>query len=143
VTTTQSDVGVAVARLVRWLESNEAPAGLVTDDVFADLTFPRWRVQTEGGDALIRARQRLHPRLGKVVVERVDRTERGFTIEFEERWLDAGQNWYCREQMRCDLTGQAIAELSLYCTGDWDEARVAEHAAAVSLIRRRVVPLSQ
>jgi hypothetical protein len=143
VTTTQSDVGVAVARLVRWLESGEAPVGLVTDDVFADLTFPRWRVQTEGGDSLIRARQRLHPRLGKVVVERVDRTERGFTIEFEERWLDAGQNWYCREQMRCDLRRDSIAELSLYCTGDWDEARVAEHAAAVSLIRRRVVPLSQ
>ena len=28
-----------------------------------------------------------------------------------------------------------IAELSVYCTGDWDQARQAEHAAAVTLIR--------
>lgn len=135
-TATQADVDAAVARLVRWLESGRAPAGLLTADAFADLTFPRWRVQSAGADALISARHRLHPQPGEVRVQRVDRTERGFTIEFEERWADGGENWYCREQMRCDLTGQAIAELSLYCTGDWDEARVAEHAAAVSLIRR-------
>ena len=84
---------------------------------------------------MITARHDVHPQPGQVRVERVDRTERGFTVEFEERWVDAGQKWYCREQVRCDLRGDAIAELSLYCTGDWDEARVAEHAAAVSLIR--------
>jgi hypothetical protein len=26
-------------------------------------------------------------------------------------------------------------DLSIYCTGDWDEARQREHAAAVQLIR--------
>lgn len=134
-TATQADVDAAVARLVRWLESGQAPPDLMTADAFADLTFPQWRVQSEGDSALISARHRFHPQPGEVRVERVDRTERGFTIEFEERWADGGRNWYCREQIRCDLRGEAIAELSLYCTGDWDEARVAEHAAAVSLIR--------
>ena len=28
-----------------------------------------------------------------------------------------------------------IAEVTVYCTGDWDQARQAEHAAAVTLIR--------
>jgi len=134
-TATRTEVDTAVARLVQWLETGVAPAGLVTEDAFADLTFPQWRVQVQGGQELITARHDVHPQPGQVRVERVDRTERGFTVEFEERWVDAGQKWYCREQVRCDLRGDAIAELSLYCTGDWDEARVAEHAAAVSLIR--------
>ena len=29
----------------------------------------------------------------------------------------------------------SIAELSIFCTGDWDEARQREHAEAVQLIR--------
>lgn len=132
---TRAEVDTAVTRLVQWLESGVSPAGLVTDDAFADLTFPRWREQFCGGVALIKARHDFHPQPGRVRVERLDRTEHGFTVEFEERWADAEQNWYCREQIRADLRGDSIAELSLYCTGDWDEARVAEHAATVSLIR--------
>jgi len=31
--------------------------------------------------------------------------------------------------------GETIAEMSVYCTGDWDEARQFEHASAVKLIR--------
>lgn len=134
-TVTRTDVDTAVARLVRWLETGCPPTGLVTEDAFADLTFPHWRVQVEGSQELIKARRERHPHPGQVRVERVDRTEHGFAVQIEERWLDGGQRWYCREQIRCDLRGDAIAELSLYCTGDWDEARVAEHAAAVSLIR--------
>ena len=37
--------------------------------------------------------------------------------------------------MRIEVTDGAIAGLTVYCTGDWDEARQAEHAAAVTLIR--------
>jgi hypothetical protein len=33
------------------------------------------------------------------------------------------------------VTEGAIAELTVYCTGDWDQARQAEHATAVTLIR--------
>jgi hypothetical protein len=33
------------------------------------------------------------------------------------------------------VTDGAIAELTVYCTGDWDQARQAEHTAAVTLIR--------
>ena len=42
---------------------------------------------------------------------------------------------YAREMMRVEVADGAIAELTVYCTGDWDEARQAEHAAAVTLIR--------
>ena len=54
---------------------------------------------------------------------------RGYALKVEERWEDGGQQWYCREAFLCDLDDQGrIADFTLYCTGDWDEARVAEHA---------------
>jgi hypothetical protein len=68
-------------------------------------------------------------------VERVEQTGHGFTIEFEERWDSEGQRWYSREMIRADVVGDSIVELSIFCTGDWDEARQREHAEAVPLIR--------
>ena len=65
---------------------------------------------------------------------RADPTPDGFVFEFEERWNSEGQ-WYAREMMRIEVADGAIAELTVYCTGDWDQARQAEHAAAVTLIR--------
>ena len=76
-----------------------------------------------------------HPCPGQVRVERVEQTGHGFTIEFEERWDDQGQRWYCREMIRADVAVGSIVELSIFCTGDWDEARQREHAGAVQLIR--------
>jgi hypothetical protein len=39
------------------------------------------------------------------------------------------------EMMRIEVTDGTIAEVTIYCTGDRDEARQAEHAAAVTPIR--------
>jgi hypothetical protein len=64
-----------------------------------------------------------------VHLTRVDPTDRGFVIEFEERWEDQGQRWYAREMIRADVVGATIVELSVYCTGDWDERRQALHGA--------------
>ncbi|MFD0637224.1 hypothetical protein ACFQ9X_42305 [Catenulispora yoronensis] len=66
---------------------------------------------------------------------RLDATATGFVLEVEERWEQDGESWYCRELFRADVSDGAIAELSVYCTGDWDRARVAEHAAAVHLLK--------
>ena len=46
-----------------------------------------------------------------------------------------GEHWYCRELFRADTGDEGITRLSVYCTGDWDTARVAEHAAAVTMTR--------
>ena len=40
-----------------------------------------------------------HPFIGRVHVEGLDRTTRGFLLQFEERWDAEGQEWYCRELM--------------------------------------------
>ena len=34
-----------------------------------------------------------------------------------------------------EVTGGLVTEVTVYCTGDWDQARQAEHAAAVTLLR--------
>ncbi|WP_198676488.1 hypothetical protein [Kribbella monticola] len=132
---TPAGAATAVAKLIRFLETGVAPDGLFTPDVFIDLTLPQWRVQATTPDELVAIRLAGHPAPGQVRVTRVDPTDRGFTIEFEERWEQQGQQWYSREMIRADLTGAQISELSVYCTGDWDEAKQREHAAAVRLIR--------
>jgi hypothetical protein len=129
------DTSIAVANLIRFLETGDVPDGLFAPDVFADLTLPQWRVQTASAEDIIAERAAGHPCPGRVHVERVEQTDHGFTIEFEERWDSEGQRWYSREMIRADVVGENIVDLSIYCTGDWDEARQREHAAAVQLIR--------
>jgi hypothetical protein len=128
-------IQAVAARFVRYLETGVADDGLFAPDVFCDFTMPRWRLQAEGRDAALELRRRGHPSPGTVPRWRCDTTERGFVVEVEERWHEDGRDWYCREMMRADLRSDAIAELSVYCTGDWDAERVAEHASAVRLLR--------
>jgi len=122
-------------KIVRFLETGEAPDGLFRPDVFLDLTMPTWRIQTVGAEDLIRVRKEGHPGPSTVARWRSDPTPDGFVFEFEERWSSGGQQWYAREMIRAEVVDGAIAVLTVYCTGDWDQARQAEHAAAVTLIR--------
>ena len=133
--TTRSDPAAPVANLIRFLETGAVADGLFAPDVFADLSLPHWRIQTATAADIIAERVAGHPSQGQVHVERVEQTEHGFTIEFEERWDHEGQRWYCREMIRADVVGDTITELSIYCTGDWDEAKQREHADSVRLIR--------
>jgi hypothetical protein len=129
------ETSVAVANLIRFLETGTAPEGLFAPDIFADLSLPHWRMQTATAQDILAVRAEGHPFQGQVRVERVEQTDHGFTIEFEERWDHEGQRWYCREMIRADVVDDSIVEMSIYCTGDWDEAKQREHADAVALIR--------
>jgi hypothetical protein len=70
-----------------------------------------------------------------VIRRRSDPTPEGFVFEFEERWSHQGQQWYAREMIRASVADGAVAELAVYCTGDWDEARQQEHARTITLLR--------
>jgi hypothetical protein len=124
------------AALVRFLETGSADPGLFAPDVFCDLTLPTWRLQAEGRAATIALRTDNHPCPSRATRLRIDPTPRGFVVELEEEWVDgAGTAWYCREMLRADVGPEGIVDLAVYCTGDWDPARIAAHAAAVELIR--------
>ena len=122
-------------RLVEWLQTGDRPDDLFTEDVFVDLSLPLWRVQGQGVETIFGIREGGHPHPGTVRVEAVDRTARGFLIQFEERWSADRQQWYCRELIHCTVRGDRISELSVYCTGDWDEAVQRRHAEEVTLLR--------
>jgi hypothetical protein len=122
-------------KMITFLETGNAPEGLFSPDVFLDMSMPTWRIQTAGAEELVRVRKEGHPWPGTVTRWRTDPTPTGLVFEFEERWAAGGQEWYAREMMRMDVVDGEIAELTVYCTGDWDQARQDEHAKAVDLIR--------
>jgi len=132
---TATETSVAVANLIRFLETGTAADGLFAVGAFCDLSLPQWRLQAGSAAEILALRTDSHPFPGQVRVERVEQTGHGFTLEFEERWQHEGRRWYCREMIRADVIGDSIVELSVYCTGDWDEATVAQHAESVALAR--------
>ncbi len=134
-TETAPDATTTVARLIRYLETGEVADGLFAPDCFTDVTLPLWRLQGGTAEEGIAIRANGHPVNGEVTVARVEPTSRGFTLEFEERWTDQGQRWYCREMLRADVVGATIVEMAVYCTGDWDEAQQRRHGAEVALLR--------
>jgi hypothetical protein len=122
--------------LVRWLETGVRPDDLFAEDLFVDLSLPHWRMQEAGADRAVGIREVEHPFAGRVRVEALDQTSRGFLLQFEERWEAEGQHWYCRELIHCVVTDGRISELIVYCTGDWDSSVQRRHAEQVRLLRR-------
>jgi hypothetical protein len=120
---------------VGWLETGVRPDGLLAEDVFADLTVPHWRIQAVGPDATFHLREDSHPFRGAVTTRGLDRTSRGFLIEFEEHWAADGQRWYCRELVHGVVADGRVVELHIYCCGDWDEALQRRHTEQVHLVR--------
>jgi hypothetical protein len=134
-TAADDSVKELAAKFITLLETGVAPDGLFTPDVFTDFTMPLWRLQFEGADASVAGRLAGHPGPSRVPRSRLDATTTGFVLEVEEEWEQDGESWYCRELFRADVAAGAISQLSVYCTGDWDRARVAEHARTVHLPR--------
>jgi hypothetical protein len=124
-----------VANFIAFLETGEVAADLFAPDVFADVTLPTWRLQAADIDGLVAIRREGHPSTGRVTQHRVDLIPDGFVLEFSESWEQDGDEWSSREMMRASVHDGLIAEVSIYCTGDWNTQRVTEHAAAVTLLR--------
>ena len=121
--------------LIAFLETGTPPDGLFTPDVFCDFTMPQWRLQAQGIEEVVRLRKGGHPAPGRVPRSRFDATATGFVLEVEEQWEQDGDSWYCRELFRADVADDGISQMSVYCTGDWDSERVAQHSATVQLLR--------
>ncbi|NMN95613.1 hypothetical protein [Antrihabitans stalactiti] len=121
--------------VIAFLETGEAADGLFAADAFCDLTIPLWRIQARGHDDVVALRTTTHPDLGSARATRWEPTPSGFVLELTESWSSGGEDWTCRELMWAVVVDGEITDLSVYCTGDWDRARRAEHARAVTLIR--------
>jgi hypothetical protein len=123
------------AKFITFLETGTAPEGLFSPDAFCDFTMPQWRLQAQGAENVVRLRKSGHPATGRVPRSRFDITRTGFVLEVEEEWEQGGESWYCRELFRADVAEGAVAQVSVYCTGDWDRAQVERHRETVALLR--------
>ena len=123
------------AKFITFLETGVPPEGLFTADAFCDFTMPLWRLQFQGIENIVGGRKAGHPSPGHVPRSRFDATTTGFVLEVEEEWDQAGEAWYCRELFRADVADRSISQISVYCTGDWDQAQVARHRETVELLR--------
>src|SRR3954447_5689570 len=122
-------------QLVAFMESGAPPDGLLAPTVFCDFTMPLWRLQASGVDDVVALRKAGHPGPGRVPRWRFDPTPTGFVLQFEASWEQDGEAGPAREMARADVGADGITQLSVYCTGDWDAARRAEHAGQVTLLR--------
>jgi hypothetical protein len=135
-TMTEENVGRELAaKLITFLETGDPPEGLFTADAFCDFTMPLWRLQFQGVENVAGGRKAGHPSPGRVPRSRFDATTTGFVLEVEEEWDQDGEAWYCRELFRADVADGSVSQLSVYCTGDWDQAQVARHRETVELLR--------
>lgn len=108
---------------------------VLTDDVFLDGNPPLWRFQVQGRDNFHAWIQSFMPNGADTTVARTIPTATGFVTEFIGRHEDGGQEITDRKILLAEVLAGRIAELTVYCSGDWDAELRARHATEGPLIR--------
>jgi hypothetical protein len=108
---------------------------VLTDDVFLDGHPPLWRFQLQGRESFDAWIKSFMPEGADTTVVRTIPTACGFVTEFVGRHREGGEEMTDRKILLADVRGARIAELTIYCSGDWDAALRARHAAEANLAR--------
>jgi len=108
---------------------------VLTDDVFLDGHPPWWRFQLQGRDELATWLAGYSPCGAEITVVRTIPTVSGFVTEFVGRHEQHGEESTDRKILLCEVRGGRVAELTVYCSGDWDAELRARHAAEAPIIR--------
>ena len=106
-----------------------------TEDVFLDGHPPLWRFQLQGRDTFAAWLHGYSPNGADITVVRTVPTVTGFITEFVGRHDDDGEELTDRKILLCEVRGGRIAELTVYCSGDWDADLRARHAAEAPILR--------
>ncbi|WP_101947300.1 hypothetical protein [Mycobacterium sp. 3519A] len=125
-------LSAALAEMFRTAEVGD----LLTDDVFLDGNPPLWRFQLQGIEAFAEWYESYAPNgMDDVTVVRTVPTATGFVTELTERVHDGEEEITGRKMILCTVRDGRIAELTVYCSGDWDEELRARHAAEAPMLR--------
>lgn len=108
---------------------------VLAEDVFLDGHPPLWRFQLQGRDTFAAWLQGYSPDGAETTVVRTIPTATGFVTELLGRHDEDGEEMTDRKIILCEVRGGAIAELTVFCSGDWDAELRARHAAEGQLIR--------
>jgi hypothetical protein len=106
-----------------------------TDDVFLDGHPPLWRFQLQGRATFAAWLHGYSPDGADVAVVRTIPTATGFVTELVGRHQEHGDEITDRKIVLCEVRGNRISELTVYCSGDWDEELRARHAAEAPILR--------
>jgi ketosteroid isomerase-like protein len=107
-----------------------------TDDLFLDGHPPFWRFQIQGLDAFSRWLAGYVAHRPAVTVSHTIATASGFLTEHvsAEHDPDRGQIT-ARKVLICTVRDGRVAEMTVYCSGDWDADLRARHAAEAPIFR--------
>jgi hypothetical protein len=132
-TSTAERLSEALAEVFRTAEVGD----VFTDDVFLDGNPPLWRFQLHGIEDFATWYQSWKPDgMDEVKVIHTVPTASGFVTELTERNTeDDGNDITGRKIVLCTVRDGRISELTIYCSGDWDEELRARHAAEAPLLR--------
>lgn len=108
---------------------------VLADDVFLDGNPPEWRFQLQGRDSFDAWIKSFMPDGADTTVVRTIPTVTGFVTEFTGRHDEDGREITDRKILLAEVRDGRIAELTVYCSGDWDADLRARHAAETQLIR--------
>lgn len=122
-------------RLAGVLASGDAAEDLFTDDAFFDLNMPVWRFQIRGPKALADQLREIHRGDVSIAISRTEPTASGFVQEHVESELVDGELFSARRLVLATARDGRIAELVIYCSGEWDQALRDRHAVEAPMIR--------
>jgi hypothetical protein len=97
--------------------------------------MPVWRFQLQGREALGAQIARINQGPSRVEVLRTVPTGSGFVAEHVEHQDVDGEDLSARRLVLCEVHEARITEVTVYCSGEWDEALRARHAAEAPMIR--------
>ena len=77
----------------------------------------------------------IRPTAPTITVVRTIPTVTGFVTEFAGRHEENGEEMTDRKILLCEVRGGRIAELTVYCSGDWNAELRARHAREARILR--------
>jgi len=108
---------------------------VLTEDVFLDGHPPLWRFQLQGRDTFAAWLKGYSPDGAETTVVRTIPTATGFVTELTGRHDEDGEEMTDRKLVLCTVRDGRIAELTVFCSGDWDAALRARHTAEAPILR--------
>ncbi|HVF18875.1 MAG TPA: hypothetical protein VNA14_01345 [Mycobacteriales bacterium] len=106
-----------------------------TSDLFLDGNPPLWRFQLDSADAFASWLTGYAPHGIPTEVVRVVPTASGFVTELADRVEHDGDVVTSRKIILCEVRDGRISEMTIYCSGDWDEDLRRRHAEEETLLR--------
>ena len=129
----QSTVEQLSEQLAETFRTGTVKPDVFTDDFFLDGHPPFWRFQVEGREVFATWLPAVTP--ADVSIVRTIPTATGFVAEWTGGHEEDGHYLSDRKIVLAAVRDGRVAELSVFCSGDWDEELRERHAAETTLLR--------